>query len=99
MAHFVDGNRFSRVSGHFRKRIGGQVDNAQFGNTCTLRLSEAFNESGQPIPHGLPGLASVKGGDDRFYALRVAEFKRYMLQTYGEPDLVRKPPVGIAAGV
>jgi hypothetical protein len=83
----------------FRKRVGGNVDNNQYGNTCTLRLSEAFNDSGHPIPHGQPGLTTVKGGDDHFYAIRVAEFKRYMLQTYGEPDLVRRPPHGTAAGV
>ncbi|HMJ57349.1 MAG TPA: T6SS effector amidase Tae4 family protein [Polyangiaceae bacterium] len=83
----------------FRKRVGGQVDNSQFSNTCTLRLSEAFNETGHPIPHGQAGLATVKGGDNRFYALRVAEFKKYMLQTYGAPDMVRRPPSGAAAGV
>lgn len=38
-----------------RQRIGGQVDNPQLANTCTLRISEAFNYAGQPIPGRRPG--------------------------------------------
>jgi hypothetical protein len=86
-------------SGQFRKRIGGKVDDDAFQNTCTLRLSEAFNKSGHPIPQSRAGLQTVQGGDSRFYALRVAEFKRYLLDTYGAPDLVRRPPRGTTVGV
>ena len=86
-------------SNDFRKRIGGQADNPQLTNTCTLRMSEAFNGAGQPIPHAHAGLITVKGADKRFYAIRVAEFKRYMLDHYGPPDIVRTPPAGAKEGV
>jgi hypothetical protein len=87
------------TSEDFRARVGGQVDNDQFSNTCTLRMSEAFNLAGQPIPKNHPGLLTVLGGDKRNYAIRVAEFKKYMLSSYGNPDMVRTPPKGANAGV
>jgi hypothetical protein len=86
-------------SDDFRKRIGGQADNPQITNTCTLRMSEAFNGAGQPIPHAHKGMITVRGGDKHFYAIRVAEFKRYMLDHYGPPDIVRGPPAGAKEGV
>jgi hypothetical protein len=87
------------ASDDFRTRVGGQVDNSQFSNTCTLRMSEAFNGAGQPIPKNHPGLYTVLGGDKKNYALRVAEFKQFMLSTYGAPDIVRTPPAGAQTGV
>lgn len=86
-------------SDDFKKRIGGQVDNPQLTNTCTLRMSEAFNGANQPIPHAHKGLIAVRGGDKHFYAIRVAEFRRYMLDHYGPPDIVRGPPAGAKEGV
>jgi len=83
----------------FRARIGGEVDNPDFGNTCVLRMSEAFNLAGQGIPRKHPGLLTVTGGDKLGYAMRVAEFKKYMVSTYGNPDLVRTPPKGTKTGV
>jgi hypothetical protein len=62
-------------------------------------MSEAFNGAGQPIPNHHPGLLTVLGGDTKNYALRVAEFKQFMLGTYGAPDLVRTPPAGSPTGV
>jgi hypothetical protein len=89
----------AEASDDFRTRIGGDVDNSQFSNTCTLRMSEAFNGAGQPIPKNHPGLYTVLGGDKKNYALRVAEFKQFMLSTYGAPDIVRTPPAGSPTGV
>ena len=42
------------ASDDFRTRIGGAVDNSQLSNTCTLRMSEAFNGAGQAIPEEPP---------------------------------------------
>jgi Type VI secretion system (T6SS), amidase effector protein 4 len=87
------------TSEDFRARIGGEVDNDNFDNTCILRMSEAFNLAGQPIPRNYPGLRTYKGADKLNYAIRVAEFKKYMLSAYGTPDLARTPPKGAKAGV
>jgi hypothetical protein len=83
----------------FRARIGGEVNNPQFGNTCALRMSKAFNLAGQPIPRNHPGLFIVKGGDKLFYAIRVAEFGKYMRSVYGAPYVVRTPPKDTPMGV
>lgn len=79
------------ASDDFKKRIGGQVDNPQLTNTCALRMSEAFNGTSQPIPHAHKGLITVRGGDKRFYAIRVAEFKRYMLDHYARYHGTKAP--------
>jgi hypothetical protein len=83
----------------FRARIGGEVDNPQLTNTCVLRMSEAFNLAGHAIPRGRAGLYTLKGGDKLNYAVRVAEFRKYMVSAYGQPDVVRKPPKGRPTGV
>ncbi len=75
----------------FRQRIGGAVDSPRLANTCTMRLSEAFNKAGHRIPHGLADLATKKGADGHHYAIRVAEFRKYMIRTFGSPDIVRYP--------
>jgi len=85
-------------SDDFRTRIGGEVDNPSFGNTCVLRMSEAFNLAGHPMTRRA-GLFTVLGGDKKIYAVRVAEFRKYMLSVYGTPDLVRTPPKGKKEGV
>jgi hypothetical protein len=83
----------------FRARVGGAVDDDAYTNTCTLRLSEAFNDAGAPIPAHHPGLLAVKGGDGLFYAHRVAEFKRYIVAAYGQPDTIRTPTAPQRTGV
>lgn len=83
----------------FRARIGGEVDNAQLTNTCVLRTSEAFNLAGHAIPRGRAGLYTVRGADKRNYAARVAEFRKYMINVFGQPDVVRTPPKGRPIGV
>ncbi len=69
-----------------KKKIGGKVDAKWIANTCTIRLSHAFNYSGQPIPNSFPGLNTVTGADGMFYAFRVREMRRYLEATYGEPS-------------
>jgi hypothetical protein len=44
-----------------------------------------MNLAGARIPGNHPGLMTVKGGNGMRYAFRVAEFKKYMQQKYGEP--------------
>jgi hypothetical protein len=79
-----------------KRTIGGQVNAAWITNTCVVRLSRSFNASGHTIPNESgDGLVTVKGGDGKNYALRVAEFTRWLKRRYGDPDLVETfPPPG-----
>lgn len=86
-----------------KQAIGGAVDDTAGGkpwilNTCTIRMSRAFNYSGQPVPG--PGVAKSYGmlvirGDHKWYALRVAEFGKYMLAKYGKPTVSVANPTSI----
>ena len=73
-----------------RQLIGGAANNSRFENTCVLRMSRAFNYANAQarIPGGKTGLYTVLGADKLHYALRVAEFREYMLDTYGNPQKV-----------
>jgi len=68
-----------------KKLIGGHVDADWIGNTCAIRLSRAMNYSGYPIPPHLPGLATVSGADNRWYAYRMQELKRFLPHFFGQP--------------
>jgi len=77
-----------------KARIGGAVNAAWITNTCTIRISRAFNLAGDPIPKnfrltdgsGKP-MAVVSGADKSWHAIRVKEFNQYMRKTYGPPTL------------
>lgn len=68
-----------------KKTVGGNVDAAWIANTCVIRVSRAFNYSGQMIPGDHDGLLTVRGGDHLRYALRVKEFTKYLRAVYGRP--------------
>ncbi|MCX4242219.1 T6SS effector amidase Tae4 family protein [Paraliomyxa miuraensis] len=77
--------------------IGGQVDSERIDNTCVIRISRAFNYSGNPIPRSATDeIATLRGADGKNYAFRVREFTRYMRRKYGAPDFehVYPPPGG-----
>ena len=84
----------SKPDGAAMKRdIGGAVTEAWLGeNTCVIRLSRALNYSGSPVPANFPRLETVKGGDGKNYAYRVAEIRPWLARTFGKPDfdLVKK---------
>ena len=69
-----------------KKEIGGAVDAAYIANTCAVRLSRGLNYSGAPLPAQFAGLLTVKGGDGKRYALRVAEMRKWLPQVLGKPD-------------
>lgn len=75
-----------------KKAIGGKVDAGWIENTCTIRLSRAFNYSGQPIPRSHPGLSVVSGGDGMWYAFRVREMRRYLESRYGQATFQANGP-------
>jgi len=81
-------------SAALKRDIGGSVDAAWITNTCAVRLSRGLNYSGVPLPAHAAGLLTVKGGDDKYYALRVAEMRRWLVQAIGNPDFDHKKKKG-----
>lgn len=73
LAHYPHGDASS-----VKRRIGGNVNLGWVKNTCVIRLSYAFNKAGAPIPRNVPGLSTIRGGDNKRYAYRVAEFRRFL---------------------
>jgi hypothetical protein len=78
--------------------IGGGVNEAWITNTCTIRLSRAFNYAGREwrIPKGhafadqsaMPKvLNTVRGADGLRYAFRVREFLKYLKEKFGKPQI------------
>jgi hypothetical protein len=73
-----------------RMDIGGQVAKLPAkSNTCTIRMSRAFNYAGKahhiPTHCGDLHIATRRGGDGLHYALRVAEFRKFLIARYGIP--------------
>jgi len=56
-----------------KKYVGGAVNADWIANTCAIRMSSALNYNGVPVPGNFAGLHTVKGGDGKRYAFRVAE--------------------------
>lgn len=71
-----------------KKAIGGKVNAPWITNTCTIRLSRAFNYAGQPIPAHFPGLHTVAGADGKAYAFRVSEMSKYLASRYGHATYI-----------
>jgi hypothetical protein len=70
-----------------KEMIGGRVNATWITNTCTIRLSRAFNYAGDPIRRGVAGLNAVSGSDRKWYAFRVREMEAYLLHEYGAPQV------------
>jgi hypothetical protein len=62
--------------------IGGEVNAAWITDTCAIRMSMALNYSGFPIPaRGKSAMYVLKGDDGMWYAIRVAELKKWLEST------------------
>lgn len=78
-----------------KSTIGGGALSERITNTCVLRISRAFNYSGQPIPRSSSDeIITIRGADRMNYALRVREFVRYLRRKYGRPALEHTYPGG-----
>lgn len=73
-----------------KTKVGGKVNAGWITNTCVIKLSMAFNGTQFAIPNHFPGLLTVSGADKKWYALRVKEFRKYLENKFGKPDLVHK---------
>lgn len=80
-----------------KKKIGGGVNSGWVTNTCAIRMSRSFNAAGHAIPktHTFADgtkLNTTYGADKLRYAYRVREFRKYLNDQFGQPDLIHKYP-------
>ncbi len=61
------------------------------GNGCASRLSIAFNKSGARIGQ-YAGISTLGTADGSRIIYRVAEFRRYLIQTLGKPSVDKASP-------
>lgn len=67
----------------------------EHGNTCASRLSVALNEGGYPIHASVCAnldISTLKAADSSHIIFRVRDFRRYLFELYGRPDLDDVPP-------
>lgn len=66
-------------------KLGGEwpslKDDVRYENTCTIRISHALNESGNPVPRKYQ---QAIDGASRSIIINVSKFNEYMIETYGE---------------
>lgn len=73
--------------------IGGKVqvngelplDQGRWTNACTVRLSHMLNKAGHKVPRKRKQTVSGGNGDQYYY--RVKDMERYLLNTFGAPDV------------
>ena len=70
-----------------QKIIGGEVQDPDITNTCTIRLSHAMNGAGYPIPEFWRGVTNRRGANRRYYIIRVADFRTWMERRFGAPTV------------
>jgi hypothetical protein len=70
-----------------RKLIGGEVQDPDITNTCTIRMSHAMNAAGIPIPQFWQRITNRRGSNKRYYIVRVTNFRSWMEHTFGAPSL------------
>lgn len=68
-----------------QKMIGGEVQDPDITNTCTVRLSHAMNGAGVRVPKHWRSVTNRKGANDRYYIIRVADFRSFMESRFGPP--------------
>ena len=79
-----------------KKSIGGEVDAAWIVNTCAVRMSRGLNGSGVVVPGKFAGMVTLKGGDGKRYAIRVAEVRKWLPSALGKPDFDLTKKAGVA---
>lgn len=78
-----------------KAELGGAIDASWITNTCAIRMSHALNEEGTlVVPASFafkggypPKLNTIKGGNGKRYAYRVAELMRFLQDKLGKPTL------------
>src|SRR5436190_7133779 len=84
--HYPDYDRY-RQPDQVRKLIGGEVNDGDITNTCTIRMCHAMNEVGVVVPMLWQGITSRRGKNKKYYIIRVVNFRPWMVAKFGKPDL------------
>lgn len=84
--HYLDYERYP-LPAEVRKLVGGEANDSDITNTCTIRMSHAMNEVGHPIPLHWDGVTNRKGKNGKYYIIRVINFRPWMVAAFGKPDL------------
>ncbi|HEX2750617.1 MAG TPA: type VI secretion system amidase effector protein Tae4 [Verrucomicrobiales bacterium] len=70
-----------------QKFVGGEADDKDITNTCTIRMSYAMNVSGVSIPKVWQGITNRRGKNGKYHIIRVANFRPWMVFQFGKPDM------------
>jgi hypothetical protein len=95
-------NRF-QLGALLQGQVGQGLASGKLPNTCVIRLSRAFNESGHKIPSNLGQSVTVhvgggrapatqKDGKGNEHLYRVADAGPYLRSKLGEPDIRAEKP-------
>jgi hypothetical protein len=79
-----------------QKLIGGEVQDPDITNTCTIRLSHAMNAAGVRIPEFWRKVTNRRGANKSYYIIRVADFRSWMESRFGAPSVELKKKAGQA---
>lgn len=79
-----------------QKLIGGEVQDPDITNTCTIRMSHAMNTSGVAIPRFWRKVTNRRGANKSYYIVRVADFRDWMESWFGAPTIDVRKTVGQA---
>jgi hypothetical protein len=78
------------IGGDVASYINHRDPSKRWENTCAIRMSYIFNESGLLIPR-MPS-ATVSGKDGRQYFFRVSALKAFLKFQWGPPLAISYPP-------
>jgi hypothetical protein len=96
-ANYLDYWKYPSVPG-VKRHIGGEVNDRDITNTCTIRMSHAMNLSGAAVPRVWGRsegklISNRRGKNGQFYIIRVTNFRTWMENRFGMSDLdFRKQP-------
>jgi hypothetical protein len=95
---------YNLIGGKMDKMYDADVEagNANYINTCAVRISRALNYSGMEIPADAgKGIRTFKGGDNKNYIISAIEMVDYLTKNYGKQPFFTgsetKPLNGIIA--
>jgi len=77
---------WSEIGGYVEKNGTLPLDKGRWTNACSVRLSHMLNKADHKIPRQRNN-TSVSGGNKDQYIYRVADMEKYLLSTFGAPDL------------
>lgn len=93
--HNLTVNSVSAVGSLIGGKVNHNINNltpkqGRFENACAIRMSYALNKSDSKVPYMRGKTVSGKNGN--WYIYTVENLKKYLLDTFGKPDLEIQNP-------